>query len=99
MGDASIKTEKDIINKYSSLESDVFKVGHHGSNTSSGSIFIDYVKPKISIISVGKNNKYGLPDSNVLAKLNRYGLVYETSKRGNIEIIVKKNNLEVLSYR
>ena len=71
----------------------------YGSNTSSGSIFIDYVKPKISIISVGKNNKYGLPDSNVLAKLNRYGLVYETSKRGNIEIIVKKNNLEVLSYR
>ena len=56
MGDASITTEKEIMNKYNLQDIDVLKVGHHGSKTSSGKEFISDINPKYSIISVEKNN-------------------------------------------
>ena len=55
MGDASITTEKEILDKYNLPDIDVLKVGHHGSKTSSGKEFINEINPKYSIISVGKN--------------------------------------------
>ena len=60
MGDASITTEKGIMNKYNLQDIDVLKVGHHGSKTSSGKTFINEINPKYSIISVGKNNRYDI---------------------------------------
>ena len=69
MGDASVTTEKEIINKYNLPEIDVLKVGHHGSKTSSSKEFIDEINPKYSIISVGKNNRYGHPNKEVLNNL------------------------------
>ena len=69
MGDASITTEKEILDKYNMPDVDVLKVGHHGSKTSSGKKFIDEINPKYSIISVGKNNRYGHPNKEVLEKL------------------------------
>ena len=59
MGDASVTTEKEIINKYNLSNIDVLKVGHHGSKTSSSKEFINEINPEYSIISVGKNNRYG----------------------------------------
>ena len=66
MGDAGIEKEKDILEKYNISNIDVLKVGHHGSKTSSSKIFIDEIEPKYSIISVGKNNRYGHPNKEVL---------------------------------
>ena len=60
MGDAGIEKEKDILDKYSISNIDVLKIGHHGSKTSCSEEFIDEINPKYSIISVGKNNRYGL---------------------------------------
>ena len=54
MGDASITTEKEIIDKYNLPNIDVLKVGHHGSKSSSGKDFINEINPKYSVISVGK---------------------------------------------
>ena len=65
MGDASITTEKEILSKYNLPDVDVLKVGHHGSRTSSGKDFINEINPKYSIISVGKNNRYGHPNKEV----------------------------------
>ena len=59
MGDASVTTEKEIMNIYNLADIDVLKVGHHGSKTSSSKEFIDEIKPKYSVVSVGKNNRYG----------------------------------------
>ena len=66
MGDASITTENEIIDKYNLADIDVLKVGHHGSKTSSSKEFINEINPKYSIISVGKNNRYGHPNKEVL---------------------------------
>ena len=61
MGDAGEKRENDILEKYDLKNIDFLKIGHHGSNTSSSKEFISKVKPKYSLISVGKNNRYGHP--------------------------------------
>ena len=66
MGDASSTTEEEILEKYNLQDIDVLKVGHHGSKTSSSKKFIDEIEPKYSIISVGKNNRYGHPNNEVL---------------------------------
>ena len=65
MGDAGVEVEKDLIEKYNFQDIDVLKVGHHGSKTSSGEKFITETNPKYSIISVGKNNRYGHPNDSV----------------------------------
>ncbi len=70
MGDALTTIEKEILNKYNLPNIDVLKVGHHGSKTSSGEEFINEIDSKYSIISVGKNNRYGHPNKGVLDNLN-----------------------------
>ena len=62
MGDAGVNKEKDILAKYNISDIDFLKVGHHGSKTSSSKDFINSINPKYSIISVGKNNRYGHPN-------------------------------------
>ena len=64
---------------------DFFKVGHHGSNTSSSKHFIDIIKPKHSIISVGRNNRYGHLKESVLDILSN-SKIYRTDKDVTIEI-------------
>lgn len=88
MGDAGINREKDILKKYSLEKIDFLKVGHHGSNTSSGEEFINNINPKYSLISVGKNNRYGHPKDSVLNTLND-SKIYRTDKDGSVEIKLK----------
>lgn len=76
------------------LESEVLKVGHHGSKTSSGLLFVEAVAPKHSIISAGANNSYGHPDGGVIRNLESVGsLVLETSKEGTISFVSDGKNL------
>jgi len=94
MGDASTTTEKEILNKYNLLDIDVLKVGHHGSKTSSGKEFIDGTNPKYSIISVGKNNRYGHPNKEVLDNLSN-SKIYRTDQDGSIMFKIKNNKLKI----
>ena len=96
MGDASITTEKEIINKYNLPKVDVLKVGHHGSKTSSDKEFIDEINPRYSIISVGKNNKYGHPNKEVMDNL-KYSKTYRTDQKGSIMFKVKRDKL-IIKY-
>lgn len=84
-GDAETEIEEEVISKYSNLKSDVLKVGHHGSSTSSSLEFLKAVNPKISIISVGKNNTYGHPTKETLTKLKDTTL-FRTDKNNSIII-------------
>ena len=94
MGDAGIEKEKDILGKYNLSNIDVLKVGHHGSKTSSSRTFIDEINPKYSIISVGKNNRYGHPNKEVLNNLDN-SKIYRTDQDGSIIFKIKNNKLKI----
>ena len=94
MGDAGVDKEKDILDKYNLSNIDVLKVGHHGSKTSSSKAFIDDINPKYSIISVGKNNRYGHPNKEVLNNLEN-SKIYRTDQDGSIMFKIKNNKLKI----
>jgi len=86
-GDASLYTENLIEwnEKDSTLQSDVLKLGHHGSRTSSSLLWLEKVDPDIAIISVDKNNKYGHPHQEVLDRLSSLRIPFLTTyEKGNI---------------
>lgn len=94
MGDAGVEVEEDLIEKYNLNDIDVLKVGHHGSNTSSSKFFINNIKPKYAIISVGKNNRYGHPKSSVLDTLSN-SKIYRTDLDGSIMFKINNNKLKI----
>ena len=94
MGDAGIEKEEDILDKYNIGDIDVLKVGHHGSQTSSSKELINEIKPNYSIISVGKNNRYGHPNKEVLNNLED-SKIYRTDQDGSIIFKIKNNKLKI----
>ena len=94
MGDASITTEKEILDKYNLPNIDVLKVGHHGSRTSSSREFINEINPKYSVISVAKNNRYGHPNDIVLEHL-KDSKVYRTDQVGSVMFKINNDRLKI----
>ncbi len=94
MGDAGVEKEKDILEKYNVSKIDVLKIGHHGSKTSSDKNFIDEMNPKYSVISVGKNKRYGHPNKEVLNNLDN-SKIYRTDQDGSIMFKIKNNKLKI----
>ena len=95
MGDAETKNEE----TRNWPKVDLLKVGHHGSNTSSSEEFLNQVKPKYSIIMVGKNNSYKLPKSETIEKLNKIGSqIYRTDENGTIQVTSDGNDIEIKKY-
>ncbi len=88
-GDASKLIERNLISMYGSfLDSDILKLGHHGSKTSSDNSFTEKVNPEYGIISAGCNNKYGHPNVEVLRVLDN-NHIKELSTCDNGDIIFK----------
>ena len=85
-GDAEKTSEKNMVESYGrALRSDILKLAHHGSSTSTGKEFFETVSPKYAIISCGKNNSYGHPHEETLKLLDKYGVkYYRTDKEGSI---------------
>ena len=83
MGDSEEENEKTI----SWPKTDVLKVGHHGSNTSSSEKFVNETAPEVAIISVGKDNSYGHPSNEIIKRYEKVGSkIYRTDEVGNIFI-------------
>lgn len=83
--DAEQETEEKILESGQDIESTVLKVGHHGSSTSTSQAFLDAVSPTYAVISCGKDNSYGHPHSETLAKLASAGVeVLRTDELGDI---------------
>lgn len=86
-GDASAAAEKDIIASGQNIDSDILKVGHHGSETASSYDFLNAVSPAACVISCGKGNSYGHPDEVVLKSISRYtDKIYRTDTMGMITV-------------
>ena len=97
MGDASIKTEEYLLNNYILPNVDILKVGHHGSYTSTSTDFINVIKPKYSVISVGENNMYKHPNKSVLDILDNTKL-FRTDVDGTIEVKISKKGYKIKTY-
>lgn len=84
-GDAEAVSEMEMVKKGFDLKADVLKVGHHGSNSSTCANFLEKVKPKYAVISVGKGNSYGHPGSSTMSRLQSNGVqVFRTDENGTI---------------
>jgi len=83
-GDAPQSVEKKLLE--TAIDSDILKIGHHGSKTSSAQDFIGVVSPEVTVISAGKDNKYGHPAPEVLQNLSGVKIL-RTDLDGDIKII------------
>lgn len=85
-GDAPISTELLVYQlDKNKIRSSVLKLGHHGSRTSSGLLWLENVSPEISVISAGRDNRYGHPHKETLNRLNTLSIPYlSTYLKGNI---------------
>lgn len=84
-GDAPKWVEGKILGQYGeNLKSDILKVGHHGSKTSSASAFIETVDPDIAILSYGERNRYGHPSKEVISILDLFGIEKRHTPDGRI---------------
>ena len=90
MGDLEAKQEKNLLEMEPLLEAFALQMGHHGSKTSSSWNFLAQVQPKMAFISDGKNNSYGHPHPETLAKLRIIlpdtTQIYRTDREGNVRV-------------
>lgn len=87
-GDAEEILENEILNKGYDLKSDLIKIGHHGSSSSTSDKFLKAIEPDYAVICVGKDNSYNHPKKSVMDRLKKYGIkVYRTDEQGSITAI------------
>lgn len=90
MADVEKTGEECLISRYgaSFLDCDFLKVGHHGTKDATTDAFLSITTPRFAAISAGKENRYGLPDGETLARLDAYGVMtYRTDKDGMLSFI------------
>ena len=92
MGDAGAEEERSLIQSGADVRCDVLAVGHHGSGSATGYVFLRQALPKYAVISVGAGNRYGHPAESTLSRLRDAGCtVYRTDQSGTITIVTDKN--------
>ena len=93
-GDAPQSIEKKMVEQGADLASQVLKIGHHGSKSSSSDVFLEKVDPEIAVIQVGKDNRYGHPNPEVLERLEKYDIrILRTDRDGDIVFLSDGNTL------
>jgi competence protein ComEC len=86
-GDAYIKNEKEMMDAGYDLKADILKVGHHGSDSSTSTEFLNAVKPKYAVISCGKDNSFDHPHKSTRQNLaNVNAKIYRTDEQGTITV-------------
>lgn len=92
-GDIGFEVENYLMTNYELPAIDYFKVGHHGSKNSTSLEFVEFLNPRVSLISVGVNNRYGHPASSVLSNLEK-SEIYMTSINGSVLINLNNNKIK-----
>ena len=97
-GDADMDTEEKSIPLL--RKTDVLKISHHGADTSSSLYFLQRIKPRFAVISVGKENRYGHPGKETLERLASEGIVpLRTDRLGAIKVVFTNDGPRWYSYR
>lgn len=101
-GDVELEGERMLISKVKGKEYDVLKVAHHGSKNSTTEQFLQEIRPKMALISVGEDNSYGHPHAETIERLKKVRCrVYQTKENGAIMLLTDGNSLTIssLPYR
>lgn len=91
-GDTDMEMEERIIETYGQIETDVLKLAHHGSNTSTGEMFVENTAFQYGLISAGVENRYGHPHQEVLERVSDV-TVFDTSKHGMVRFRIKDDKM------
>jgi hypothetical protein len=84
-GDLEAPGEGQMVTAYPDLRVDVLKAGHHGSKGSSSPEFLEHIKPKLALISAGKNNRYQHPHKETLDRFEKIQTkIFRTDEQGAI---------------
>jgi len=94
-GDIEKKVENYLVNQEFELKSDILKLAHHGSKTSTSYNFFKAVNPEVAVISVGENNRYKHPSQEVLERIKDL-MVYRTDKDGDIKILTDGISFDII---
>lgn len=99
-GDAEAESETEMLKSGADLRADVLKVAHHGSNSSTSSAFLNMVKPKYAVISVGAGNEYHHPHPTTLTRLQKAGVqILRTDERGTIVFSTDGKDIKVKTVK
>jgi competence protein ComEC len=94
-GDLGEEGEDLLMRTYPDLKTDILKIGHHGSATSSSEGFLDHVQPELALISAGKQNRYGHPDAEILERLELRNIpIFRTDRQGAIHFLYGSEETE-----
>ncbi len=95
-GDMEMPLEKYLASLHGNIKSAILKVGHHGSKTSTSDEILEKVQPEYAVIPVGKDNKYGHPNLEVLKRLRDLNIkTFRTDEDGTVEIIFDEKGLKI----
>ena len=84
-GDIGSAAEEELVMNVAGIGSDILKVSHHGAKSGTGKSFLAAVRPRVSVISAGRNNRYGHPAPEVLERLRSMGAAaYRTDRDGAV---------------
>ncbi|WP_254178005.1 MULTISPECIES: DNA internalization-related competence protein ComEC/Rec2 [unclassified Planococcus (in: firmicutes)] len=101
-GDLESEGESGVVERYGGQLAGmtVLKVGHHGSKTSSSQLFLEALRPQVSVVSAGIDNRYGHPSPEVTARFNELGLpLLSTAEKGTIRMTIEDGILSVDTSR
>ena len=98
VGDLTVDGEREILSTNAYLKSDILKLGHHGSKTSSGRRFLEEVSPQRAIISSGFKNRFHHPHKQVTSRLDSLGIPYmNTATHGTVTVTFTENSVTLKS--
>jgi len=96
-GDAGVAIEQKIVASGNNIKADILKVAHHGSLSANSLAFLELVRPKAAIISVGTDNKYNLPAPLILDRLKKLPVdIYRTDKWGTVEFLANNKLIKLI---
>jgi competence protein ComEC len=99
MGDAGAPTEALLVATRASVKADLLKVGHHGSQGASSSVFLQAVAPTAAVLSCGRNNVYGHPHPPTLDRLRSVGVpVSRTDESGMVTVRIRNGHVTSEGY-
>ena len=98
MGDASVKTERDLIKSNFIKKVDIVKIGHHGSKTSTSEEFLEVAKPSLALISAGRNNLFNHPSNEVVERLGYKNILIHSTKEDGAFWIKFNKKVSIFNY-